>query len=587
MFQKVKYLLIFLLLFAVQNNQSFAQNQKFDSIFEEIDRIGNIKKNYAKQLLDTLYQMIYQDTDSALRMARYLYVEAAVNGRQGVKDTLSTPKIRQRLNRKDMSLHEQAVLQAALAINLQAVGAISEAFTLNYQAAEKFKQLGNNRFAARSLNAMGNICFTIGLSSLAEYYASEALAYVNPQWHEYYFFKVNIITNREEIVGYETTADSLLILLDFAEKEHREELIPLIYVNLGSALLNYDPEKGLYYLNKMQALDFDNPKSRAILNANLLSFYIDKKDYAKAMFYGKEARKTMEQNNDFLNLSFLYSDFAQIYEAQHQYDSAFFYLKKQRELARNIRSNTIAIETHQKYVTTFLEIAQKDLTIAEQKVKIKNNQFIIITVVAGSLIILILLFLLLVNQQKRRKASENRELTAKLEHEKAKSEHEKKVQQYEKRTQKLEREKQQEVLDAKTREITSYSLLVSNKNQLLQQIMELTAQIFNNKENATKTAAKIKEVIQNNLTIDKEWENFKLHFDNVHPNFFEKLKQCCHDLTEENIKMCAYIKMGMTPKQISQLQHVAPRSVIINRYRLKKKLQISEEEDLEFFIGKL
>jgi DNA-binding NarL/FixJ family response regulator len=51
--------------------------------------------------------------------------------------------------------------------------------------------------------------------------------------------------------------------------------------------------------------------------------------------------------------------------------------------------------------------------------------------------------------------------------------------------------------------------------------------------------------------------------------------------------MCAYIKIGMTNKQIAQLLQVVPTSIITNRYRLKKKLQLSDEEDLENFIRNL
>jgi DNA-binding NarL/FixJ family response regulator len=171
------------------------------------------------------------------------------------------------------------------------------------------------------------------------------------------------------------------------------------------------------------------------------------------------------------------------------------------------------------------------------------------------------------------KVVENRELAAEVEHEK-------KVQQYEKRQRKLEKEKQKEVLDARTREITSYSLLVSNKNQLLKQIMEINTQTLDNKQNATKIAVKIDEIIHSNLSTDEEWDNFKMHFVKVHPHFFK-------NLTEDNLKMCAYIKIGLTNKQIAQFLHVAPSSIIISRYRLKKKMQLPDEEDLTTFIGNL
>jgi DNA-binding NarL/FixJ family response regulator len=78
-----------------------------------------------------------------------------------------------------------------------------------------------------------------------------------------------------------------------------------------------------------------------------------------------------------------------------------------------------------------------------------------------------------------------------------------------------------------------------------------------------------------------------MHFDKVHQHFFEKLKQSCSDLTEENLKMCAYFKIGMTTKQIAHLLHVDPHSVIVSRYRLKKKLQLPDGESLDDFIRNL
>ena len=122
---------------------------------------------------------------------------------------------------------------------------------------------------------------------------------------------------------------------------------------------------------------------------------------------------------------------------------------------------------------------------------------------------------------------------------------------------------------------------------MLKQIGTLTLQIVDNQKNAVKTAQKIDDIVQASLNIDDEWDNFKMHFDKVHPHFFDKLKQHCSDLTDENLKMCAYIKMRMTTKQIAQLLQVVPNSIITNRYRLKKKLQLNDEEDLDRFIGEL
>jgi len=239
-------------------------------------------------------------------------------------------------------------------------------------------------------------------------------------------------------------------------------------------------------------------------------------------------------------------------------------------------ANITAIEAHQKLITSFLDSSQKDLTIA----KLKNKQVTNIVIILAIAFLLILLFLLFVNQKRRLKVVENRELSIIIEHDK-------KVQQYKNRQRQLEKEKEKEVLDAKTREITSYSLLVANKNNLLNQIFELSTQILDDKENATKSAEKINKIIKTNLNIDEEWENFNMHFEKVHPHFFKKLKRLCSDLTEENLKMLAYIKMGMTTKQIAQLLNIAPKSVEMNRYRIKKKLKLAEKESATKFIRSL
>ena len=85
--------------------------------------------------------------------------------------------------------------------------------------------------------------------------------------------------------------------------------------------------------------------------------------------------------------------------------------------------------------------------------------------------------------------------------------------------------------------------MAANKNDILKQILDVNTHALNNKNDTQKYLTKIDEIIKNSLNIDNEWDKFKMHFEKVHPNFFEKLKQKCPDLTDENLKLCAYIKM--------------------------------------------
>ena len=570
---KIKFFYRLFIFFSFLSFSSvYSQNPAFDSLANEINRISNFKKNQAIIMLDSLYKMAYYSNspDSSLLIARFLYEKSKFNYNQTIGDTILIHKIKERMENPAESLFEQALLQSALAICFSGLGEYSEAILLNLQALEKFKQIENNRFTARTLNALGNSCSSIGMHKLADFYCLEALNYISSEYHEYFFIKSNLFGELSFLDNKKVAIDSLLILIDEVIKTNYTEFLPSLYLNVGSYLLHTDTDQALCYFNKMQDLDFESSQITMMLNGNMGFYYAIKKDYEQALNYFRVVQEMTEKNSDFENLALTYNHLSTVFEELNQNDSALFYARKHIEISQKLRSNTVAIETHQKYITTFLEASQKDLVIAEQKIVLRNRQLIIIAVLLFSSILIILLFY---------------QLKLKLN---AKLQHEEKISRYEKHQRKIEKEKQKEVLDAKIREITSYSLLVSDKNRLLQLIKELNTQALDShKENSIKILKKIDEIIVGNLNVDQEWNNFKMHFDKVHPNFFKKLKKKSRELTEENLKVCAYIKMSMTTKQIAQILHIADNSVTISRHRIKKKLNLPEEESLTTYICNL
>ena len=573
----IRIITFFLFLLTIQNIG--AQTPAFDSLAREVTKTSIFHKTKSLEMLRQLYQMAYQSPDSALLISYCLYEESTLNFRQGIVDTLLTKKIKNRLKTSKLPQLEHALLQSALGTNLMSEKGYADAFPLHFEALETFKKLNNNRFTARMLNSLGNICYYFNLYKSAENYYTDALTFTNPENFDYYYFQINLF-RAQSVLGNKAALDSLCAMPEIVIQKKIDELLPVLYLNIGVSLIEKDPDKAFFYFTKMQSLKFENPHWLSVLHSYLGSYYAEKKDYKNALHYYFDAMKVMEEGNDFFHLTMLFYNISYVFEQQHQYTKALFYSKKSRELMFRLRANMAAIETYQKYVDNYIETSKKELIIAEQTIELKNNQFIIIAVASVSVLLLILMILLYTHKQKQLKISENRELSKKLEYEK-------RVQQYEKRQRKLEKEKQKEIIDAKTRELTSYSLLVSNKNLILKQILDLTTQIFDDKDNSAKNVNKINQIVQNNLDIDDEWENFKMHFDKVHPHFFEKLKKLSENLTEENLRMCAYIKIRLTNKQIAQLLHVVPNTIITSRYRLKKKLQLKDEDDLDCFLGEL
>jgi DNA-binding NarL/FixJ family response regulator len=95
---------------------------------------------------------------------------------------------------------------------------------------------------------------------------------------------------------------------------------------------------------------------------------------------------------------------------------------------------------------------------------------------------------------------------------------------------------------------------------------------------------KIRSSIDNDLALDSDWSQFELHFDEVHENFLSRIKVKYPELRPIYMKLCVCIRMKLTTKQIAALLKTSAASVEKNKYRLREKLQLSEEIRLTDFI---
>lgn len=136
-------------------------------------------------------------------------------------------------------------------------------------------------------------------------------------------------------------------------------------------------------------------------------------------------------------------------------------------------------------------------------------------------------------------------------------------------------------------EISSSTLLLANKNEVLQQISAITKSYYDEGKVPAEYVAQVNAVIGDSLKNDDEWQRFKLHFDSVHPNFFVKLKELSAKLTENDLRLCAYISIGMRAKQIAEMLSVSPDSVNTNRYRLRKKLGLQRGDSLDEYLRRI
>lgn len=131
-------------------------------------------------------------------------------------------------------------------------------------------------------------------------------------------------------------------------------------------------------------------------------------------------------------------------------------------------------------------------------------------------------------------------------------------------------------LQVKNTELASAALHLVQKSDVLQKIKAQMGKLKEGVPSADNAAdlKKILRTLNEENKIEEQWQQFATHFDVVHRDFLSKLKKAHPALTPNEQKLCAYLKMNLTTKEIAQLMNISPRGVEISRYRLRKKLEV-------------
>ena len=129
-------------------------------------------------------------------------------------------------------------------------------------------------------------------------------------------------------------------------------------------------------------------------------------------------------------------------------------------------------------------------------------------------------------------------------------------------------------LEFKRKEITQLALYISQQSDLLESIR---AEIKSAKTDDFRT---LERDLEQKLNISKQRENFDLNVELINADFYQRLLQKFPPLTENERKLCAMIRLGLSSKEIAGVLNISPKSVDMNRYRLRKKLELPNETDL-------
>ncbi len=143
---------------------------------------------------------------------------------------------------------------------------------------------------------------------------------------------------------------------------------------------------------------------------------------------------------------------------------------------------------------------------------------------------------------------------------------------------KLNNDKLRADIDSKNRELATSIMSIIKKNEFLSSIKsDLIAK-------GNVGVERVIKIIDKNLNNTDDWKLFQEAFNNADKNFLKKIKSKHPELTPNDLRLCAYLRLNLSSKEIAPLLNISPRSVEVKRYRLRKKMSLTHDANLTNYI---
>uniref|UniRef100_F4CFN2 HTH luxR-type domain-containing protein n=1 Tax=Sphingobacterium sp. (strain 21) TaxID=743722 RepID=F4CFN2_SPHS2 len=272
-----------------------------------------------------------------------------------------------------------------------------------------------------------------------------------------------------------------------------------------------------------------------------------------------------------------------LYAKRGDFKKALFYQKKKEVFTNKIfdeRKMLQAKKLEAQYENSKLS---EDIKIAAQKADSQRTQNLLLT---GICLLLVISICLLVNsfksktklqeeksrrlQQEKQDAERNAELGLKMQAEEQA---------------RLQAEQQLLLLqkDQMQKEAMADALQIERKNRLLLQMKDKLQKL-----ETEQNRGYVEKIIKDEMRLEETVERSAKEFESINPAFFSKLKEISNDkLTPLELKHCAYLRLQLNTKEIAAAFYIEPKSVRVSKYRIKQKIGLDKDTDLDRFLQEL
>jgi len=374
---------------------------------------------------------------------------------------------------------------------------------------------------------------------------------------------------------------ALLLSINLDDKNGEiTALINLTNIDIKNKMLS----EALLKTNKALNIATDIGSVYLIIEAMLSKVEIETqlKNYSEAISYLIDAKKIATSHEHFEQKLYILETLSELFEKNNNSKEALIYYREYTKLKDSIftEEKTRIIENLK--IGYESERKEQQIQILENEKKIsKYHKMLLllgISIIFFTLIILFYLFRLNIKNTKQKfKILEEEKKANNLELEKNKLQILNKE---------LENKQLQSEIEYKQKELTTNAMHLLQNNEFNQLIVNSIKDIKEKFSTDTELQKSLNDVVNkfNLKNTDTLWNEFEVRFQEVHKDFYERLLEKFPDLTPNEIKICAFMRLNMNTKDISTITQQSTNSIRVACTRLRKKLEMSSDENLISFL---
>ncbi|MVT07391.1 tetratricopeptide repeat protein [Chitinophaga tropicalis] len=466
------------------------------------------------------------------------------------------------------------------------LGHYPQALDYHLQAGQIFREQGAQDRVASNLNHIGLLYYYNKQKDMARKQYEEALD-IYTRLHNnagiaVTYGKIGHLYEKQQ--QYDSAFSYQRRALGVSLQANDKQGTAKIYENMGSIyedLAKYD--SAYYYFRK--ALELNEQTGERIARIEILNNLGDvlrKTDhYPESIIQTRKALILAMELNEQRQMSGAYRDIGKAYHLMGQDDSAFVYLEQSREYLLDTYSDENSKQVA--LLQTVYDIEKKNNEIEKLQNARKTTGIITVAIIIVVLLLVVLCLLIISRQRLKIK---NEQMLG-LQHRQI-FETEKELMATALENKQLQEGKLKEELEARSRELTTHTLHIIQKNQLLEELrLRLDEMVKDEKRDQKKQLKQLLQQINHSFNHDQYWVDFRNIFEQVHQTFFDNLKKYCDSLTANDLRLVALLKMNMGSTDIATLLGISQDSLRVVRYRLRKKLNLQQGESLTAFIQSL